>query len=83
MQGMNKWQAIASGLYLEFLAGIIYAFPVYSDQLKVVLNTDQTGTMSVMLHFPFCRSTSGGGISFYLPQLYPIYYGPVHITFAS
>jgi len=38
----DRWKAIAAGLYLEFLAGLIYAFPVYSGQLKQVLELTQT-----------------------------------------
>jgi MFS family permease len=38
----DRWKAIAAGLYLEFLAGLIYAFPVYSVKLKLLLGVDQT-----------------------------------------
>eukprot|EP00943_MAST-04B_sp_MAST-4B-sp1_P001455 g1455.t1 len=38
----DRWKAVASGLYLEFLAGIIYAFPVYSGRLKDLLRVTQT-----------------------------------------
>ena len=37
----DRWKAIAAGLYLEFLAGIIYAFPVYATQLKDLLGANQ------------------------------------------
>eukprot|EP00457_Paulinella_chromatophora_P002741 gb/GEZN01002746.1/.p1 GENE.gb/GEZN01002746.1/~~gb/GEZN01002746.1/.p1 ORF type:complete len:767 (-),score=131.16 gb/GEZN01002746.1/:53-2353(-) len=39
----NKWHALTAGMYLEFLAGLTYTFPVYSGELKSLLQTDQAG----------------------------------------
>lgn len=54
----DRWKAIAAGLYLEFLAGIIYAFPVYSGQLKDLLGATQTE-----LNFCSTMGTIGGNFS--------------------
>eukprot|EP00808_Paulinella_micropora_P005451 g51778.t1 len=39
----TRWRALAAGMYLQFLAGLIYAFPLYSAELKTLLNTTQAG----------------------------------------
>eukprot|EP00808_Paulinella_micropora_P010673 g27776.t1 len=43
IEGPNKWRTLVAGMYLEFLAGLTYAFPVYSADLKRLLRTDQAG----------------------------------------
>ena len=66
----DRWKSIAAGLYLEFLAGLIYAFPVYSGRLKSSMNLSQVGLSNIST-----AGTIGGNFSIvagiFLDQLGP------------